>query len=77
MTMLVKENWNGDEEWYEVPTTLSADAIEHHDLDATVQYRRVAWWDKRSKNWIVQIMTPEGYQVGDAEFFANKRTFIY
>ena len=52
------------------------------DLDFFENYvlcsdRRIAWLEKRSKNWISYIANRHGHQVGDAEFFANKRTFSY
>ena len=24
------------------------------------------WWDRQSRNWITQLKTPSGYQIGDA-----------
>lgn len=79
MTMLKKENWNADEYRYEVP--IKFEEIDHvnpwDELDPDAQYLRTAFWDRYSKNWIVDIIDPAGHQVGSAEFFANKRTFGY
>ncbi len=79
MTMLKKENWNNDECRYEVPIDFLE--IGHvnpwDDLDPAAQYRRTAFWDRYTKNWIVDIIDPDGHQVGSAEFFANKRSFVY
>jgi hypothetical protein len=80
MTMLSKKNWNKEEEWYEVPVEMTEAEITELDFDENYVlggYRRIAWWDKRSKNWISYIANRHGHQVGDAEFFANKRTFVY
>jgi len=30
------------------------------------------WWDGQSRNWITQLKTPSGFQIGDAMFAANK-----
>lgn len=80
MTMLKGKNWNKEEEWYEVPVEITETEITELDFDENYVlggYRRIAWWDKRSKNWISYIANRHGHQVGDAEFFANKRTFVY
>jgi len=78
-TMLKKENWNDAESRYEVTVThdeiVSFDPLQ--DIDTSLTYRRVAFWDRYTKNWIVDIIDPEGHQVIGAEFFANKRTFAY
>ncbi len=78
-TMLKKANWNADEYRYEVP--VSHDEIvlcfPGDEIDKSFQYRRTAFWDRYTKNWIVDIIDPEGNQVVHAEFFANKRTFAY
>lgn len=36
---------------------------------------RIAWFDKRSKNWITYVIDAEGHQVGEADYYANRRTF--
>ena len=79
MTMLKKENWNNDECRYEVPIKFEEipDVQPWDNLDASAKYLRVAFWDRFTKNWIVDIIDPEGHQVTGAEFFANKRSFIY
>lgn len=32
------------------------------------------WWDRLSRNWIVQALDSEGNQIGDAIYAANRRT---
>jgi hypothetical protein len=78
-TMLKKANWNADEYRYEIPITVDeiVQFAPERELDASVQYRRTAFWDRYTKNWIVDIIDAEGHQVVGAEFFANKRTFAY
>lgn len=35
------------------------------------------WWDRQSRNWITQILTPEEYQYGVALFSGNKQDAEY
>lgn len=80
MTMLKRKNWNEEECWYEVPVNIDAKELDELDMDEPFVengFRRIVWWDKQSKNWICYIANQRGHQIGDAEFFANKRTFAY
>lgn len=80
MTMLTRKNWSGVDRWYEVPVDSTEEEIAELDLDEKYVaggYRRVAWYDRYSKNWISYIANEHDHQIGDAEFFANKRTFVY
>lgn len=79
MTMLTKKNWNEDEEWYEVPLDdeVHAAEIDRDLLDTDADYRFVAWYDRRSKNWIAYIVDARGCQIGSAYFAYSKRTFVY
>ena len=36
--------------------------------------RIVYWWDRLSRNWIVQALDEEGNQIGDAQYAANRGT---
>lgn len=82
MTMLVKKNWNEDQQWYEVPLDEETHAAEidfnvQQELKHDADYRYVAWYDKRSKNWIAYIVDAENHQIGNAYFAYSKRTFMY
>ena len=79
MTMLVKKNWNEEQEWYEVPLDAEIHAVEMdgEGLESVKDHRFVAWYDKRSKNWIAYIVDAANHQIGDAYFAHSKRTFMY
>lgn len=36
--------------------------------------RIIYWWDRHSRNWIVQALDTEGNQIGSAYYAANRRT---
>lgn len=82
MTMLVKENWNEDQGWYEVPLNdeVHAGEIDEHvrdEMNSGEDYRYIAWYDRQSKNWIAYIVDAANHQIGDAYFAYSKRTFMY
>ncbi len=79
MTMLKKANWVADEYRYEVAITHdeARSVLFDGEVDDDETYRRTAFFDKRTKSWIVQIIDSNGCQEGSAEFYANKRTFVY
>lgn len=35
-------------------------------------YRVIFWYDRKSRNWVVQKMSPEDYQIGDATYVYAK-----
>lgn len=32
-----------------------------------------AWWDRFSRNWVIQLKNKDGFQVGDAFFAGNRK----
>ena len=64
-TMTKKSNWDSD---------LCAYVVR---LDS--ERRRFAWYcrDAGCRSWVVQIMDNNENQIGDAEYFANRRTLMY
>ncbi len=80
MTMLKRKNWDNDERWYVVPVSLTREELAEVDDDEEFVengFRRVAHWDRITKVWISYIVNGKNYQVGDADFYANKRTFMH
>lgn len=57
-----KRHWNDDESAYVIR------------IDENT--RRFIWFNGKGRagHWIIQIMDNEGFQIGDAEYAANKRT---
>ena len=47
------------------------EAESHYRVDS-----RVAWWDRRSKHWIVYDLDANGYQDGSADLYPNKDSFL-
>jgi hypothetical protein len=44
------------------------------DMNEEPIFRRVVrWYDKRTRNWVVQVKDAEGNQVGDADYSATEK----
>lgn len=46
----------------------------HHRIDAGGRIYRL-WYDKYTKNWILQHIDADGNQIGNAEFYYNLRAY--
>ena len=50
--------------------TLMVEEVEEFDTKVTMID---AWYDRHSRNYIIQLKNKDGYQVGDAIYCGNKK----
>lgn len=50
---------------------MKINGVEYVPEEIVADYVEI-WWDRHSRNWIVQVKTKEGYQVGNAVYVYTK-----